>query len=418
MRQFHSKKKDVAAPESVRAIAVRCLTRWAKGGIFAETLIDRSGATLSSPDRALLQAIVLGTLRHLRRLEYICNSLRQGKLEDAARWPILTGLCQLFVLNLAEHAVVSETVNVVPKRLKGLVNAILRNALRRKEAFLQEEATLPLGVRYSMPDWLVKRWVNEFGTDETVQMLEWIQHAPPVYVRLNPLNPMQVPAEWEAHPVAAGWYRLPSGVPLAALKAGQVYIADPSTRYCIELLSPQPGETILDACAAPGGKSAAMIAATRGDIHLLATDSAPHRLPQLEDNLRRAGGNDVRVRCHDWTQPCPQELRQSFDAVLLDVPCSNSGVLQRRVDARWRLSVDEFAELAALQTRILEQACEAVRPGGRLVYSTCSIDCQEDRAVVDAFLASHPEFSLVRDYLALPHREKADGAYAALLVRS
>ena len=95
MRQFHSKKKDVAAPESVRAIAVRCLTRWAKGGIFAETLIDRSGATLSSPDRALLQAIVLGTLRHLRRLEYICNSLRQGKLEDAARWPILTGLCQL-----------------------------------------------------------------------------------------------------------------------------------------------------------------------------------------------------------------------------------------------------------------------------------------------------------------------------------
>lgn len=417
MRHSHTTVKKDAVPESVRAIAVQCLVRWAKGGIFAETLIERSGKSLSAPDRALLQAIVLGTLRHLRKLEFICGCLRQGKLEDAARWPILTGLCQLFVLKLAEHAVVSETVNVVAKRLKGLVNAILRNALRRKEQLEQDVEKQPLAIRYSMPNWLVKRWIDEFGQEETIEMLEWMQHAPPVYVRLNPLNPMEVPSDWAAHASAPGWYRIPSGVPLAALKAGQVYIADPSTRYCIELLNPQCGERILDACAAPGGKSAAMIAATRGDIHLLATDSAPHRLPQLQDNLHRAGGNDVCVRCHDWTQPCPSELKQTFDAVLLDVPCSNSGVLQRRVDARWRLSTDEFTELAALQSLILTQACEAVRPGGRLVYSTCSIDRQEDRAVVDAFLQSHPEFSLVRDYLALPHREQADGAYAALLQR-
>ena len=418
MRQSPTTRNKEAGSDSVRAIAVQCLARWAKGGIFAETLIERKGCGLSTPDRALLQAIVLGTLRHLRKLEFICGTLRQGKLEDAARWPILTGLCQLYILKLAEHAVVSESVNAAPKRLKGLVNAILRNALRRKVQIEHALGKQPLAVRFSMPNWLVKRWIDEFGQEETVAMLEWMQHAPPVYVRLNPLNPPEVPADWVAHAVAPGWYRIPSGVPFAALKAGQVYIADPSTRYCIELLAPQPGETVLDACAAPGGKSAAMIAATRGDIHLLSTDSAPHRLPQLEDNLHRAGGNDVRVRCHDWTQPCPPELKQAFDAVLLDVPCSNSGVLQRRVDARWRLSADEFSELAALQSRILTQACEAVRPGGRLVYSTCSIDRQEDRAVVDAFLQAHPEFSLVRDYLALPHREQADGAYAALLQRS
>ena len=108
----------------------------------------------------------------------------------------------------------------------------------------------------------------------------------------------------------------------------------------------------------------------------------------------------------------------AFDAVLLDVPCSNSGVLQRRVDARWRLSAQEIERLAQLQASILECACAAVRPGGRLVYSTCSIDGQEDRGVVDAFLARHPEFSLERDYLALPHREQSDGAYAALLMKS
>ncbi len=186
----------------------------------------------------------------------------------------------------------------------------------------------------------------------------------------------------------------------------------------MQLLAPAQGERVLDACAAPGGKSAAMIAASGGKISLLATDAEAHRLPKLRENLLRAGGGDVQVRQHDWTEPCPQEWKQAFDAVLLDVPCSNSGVLQRRVDARWRLKLEEFERLAELQGAILSSACEAVRPGGRLVYSTCSIDFQEDRAVVNAFLSAHPEFSLVKDYLALPHREQADGAYAALLQRN
>ena len=403
---------------SPRAIAYQCLTGWGKGGIFAETLIARHASGLPSHDRAMVQAIVLGTLRNMRWLQHICQTLRPAYLEENAKWLIWAGLCQLFVLKQAEHAAVAETVAVAPAKLRGLVNGILRNAVRRRAEFEAELPQLPLGVRYSAPDWLVKRWVNEFGAAEAEQMLAWNVQTPPVYVRLNPLRPMQVPAEWEPLPHADGWYKLPGGIPLAALKAGQVYVADPSTRYCIELLAPQKGEHILDACAAPGGKSAAMIAATAGDIHLLATDSAPHRLDQLKDNLLRAGGQDVQVACHDWTSLCPDALKGSFDAVLLDVPCSNSGVLQRRVDARWRMQPSEFDRLAQLQASILEQACSAVRPGGRLVYSTCSIDSQEDRQVVDAFLSRHPEFSLVRDYLALPHREHADGAYAALLIKS
>ena len=197
-----------------------------------------------------------------------------------------------------------------------------------------------------------------------------------------------------------------------------MYVTDPSTRYCVQLLAPQPGERVLDACAAPGGKSAAMLAATGGDLHLLATDVEEFRLKPLRVNLLRAGGKSVEVAQHDWTDPCPVEWSGAFDAVLLDVPCSNSGVLQRRVDARWRLSADEITRLAALQLQILESACAAVRPGGRLVYSTCSIDREEDRAVVDAFLSTHKDFTFVKEYLALPHREQADGAYAALLQRA
>ena len=250
-------------------------------------------------------------------------------------------------------------------------------------------------------------------------MLCWNSLTPRVYARVNPVNPpAEIPEAWESLPELQGWYRLHGALPLEMLKAGQLYVTDPSTRYCVQLLAPQPGERVLDACAAPGGKSAAMLAATGGDLKLLATDVEEFRLKPLRENLLRAGGKDVQVAQHDWTQPCPADWAGEFDAVLLDVPCSNSGVLQRRVDARWRLSAEEITRLAELQLTILEQACVAVRPGGRLVYSTCSIDREEDRAVVEAFLARHKEFSLVRDYLALPHREQADGAYAALLRRT
>ena len=404
-------------PPRPRHIAWKCLLRWGQGGIFAETLIAREAEGLSVQDRALVQAIVLGVLRNLRFLEYLCSRLRSGHLEDSVRWLILCGLCQLFILRKADHAAVSETVSLAPQRVRGLVNGVLRNAVRRREEFLDLLPELPWGIRYSAPDWLVERWIRNFGADEAHQLLSWNVGTPPVYARINPLLPPDIPREWEPLEHAPGWFRLPAGLPVEDLRQGRIYIADPSTRYCVEMLAPRSGERVLDACAAPGGKSAAMIAATRGEIDLLATDAEQHRLPQLRENLARAGACKVEVCRFDWSAPCPVEWCGAFDAVLLDVPCSNSGVLQRRVDARWRLRPEEITRLAALQQKILCSACEAVRPGGRLVYSTCSIDAEEDSAVVQAFLADHPDFELVKDYLALPHREMADGAYAALLHR-
>ena len=403
---------------SVRYLAWKCLLRWSQGGIFAETLIARAAAEhkLAHADRSLLQAIVYDTLRHMSWLDHIRKTLRPGKLEEKMRWLVLMGLCQLFVLRQAEHAAVGETVRLAPQRVRGVVNGMLRNAARRKAEFDAEHEKLPLAVRFSTPSWLVKRWQREFGEPDTSAMLEWNSLTPPVYARLNPLNPpAEIPECWEPLPALPLWYRLHGPLPLEVLRAGQLYVTDPSTRYCVKLLAPQPGERVLDACAAPGGKSAAMLAATGGDLHLLATDVEEFRLAPLRENLLRAGGRDVQVAQHDWTRPCPAEWCGAFDAVLLDVPCSNSGVLQRRVDARWRLSAGEITRLAALQLQILEQASAAVRPGGRLVYSTCSIDREEDRAVVDAFLATHKDFTFVEEYLALPHREQADGAYAALL---
>ena len=205
-------------------------------------------------------------------------------------------------------------------------------------------------------------------------------------------------------------------LPLEDIQAGSLYVADPSTRYAIDLLAPRPGEEILDACAAPGGKAAAIIAATGGKARLTATDLHEHRLPTLQENLDRQGSASVKTAQADWSQPCPPEWERHFDAVLLDVPCSNTGVIQRRVDVRWRVTPAEIRRLAALQKSILENASRAVKPGGRLVYSTCSIDAEEDGLLVRDFLRNHPEWTLKEEKLILPHQEKSDGAYAALLI--
>lgn len=405
---------------NVRRLAWKGLLRWAEGGVFAETLVQQAATQhdLDHADRAFLQALVYETLRNLSWLDHLRKRLRPAALEADIRWLVLIGLCQLFLLKQVEYAAVHETVSLAPRRVRAVVNAMLRSAVRRRGELEQERCSLPLSVRYSTPSWLVNRWVKQFGTPETEAMLEWNSRTPLLYARLNPLNPpATIFPDWCPVEGAPGWFRLKK-LPLRELQAGQVYVADPSTRHCIRLLAPCAGERILDACAAPGGKSVAILGAAGGDVCLLATDSEKHRLAPLLDNLCHAGGRHVQVLCHDWTQSCPRKWEQSFDAVLLDVPCSNSGVVQRRVDVRWRLDEQEFSRLSVLQLRILEQAARAVRPGGRLVYSTCSIDEEEDRLLVEQFLAGHPEFWLKEDYLALPHREQADGAYAALLVRT
>lgn len=405
---------------SPRDLALQFLRRWEAGGVFAETLIRDASRELSPSDRALVQAIVLGTLRHLRRLDHILHTLRGGRPVQAdARRLLLCGLCQLVVLQMPAYAVVNEMVNLAPRHLRPLVNGVLRQAARRAEEWEAELPQLPPGVRYSMPEWIVKRWTARWGADECHALLQSMGEPAPVCLRLNALRPLPaIPADWAPVPEAEGWYTLTEGaLPAAELQAGQVYVADPSTRYCLELLSPQAGERILDTCAAPGGKSAGILSATLGGCHLLATDAEQHRLPMLRDNLARTGATDVRVEHHDWTRPCPRHWQAAFDAVLVDAPCSNSGVFRRRVDARWRLTPTELKSLTATQLTILKHAAQAVRPGGRLVYSTCSIEDDENRRVVEKLLQLCPDYTLERDILALPHRVHSDGAYAALLHR-
>ncbi len=399
----------------VRQAAVSALRAWAKGHDYAETLIERHAQRrkLSSADRGLLQAILFGVLRHRRMLDHWIGKLRDGKVDAETRDILRVGLCQILIMGLPDHAAVNETVEAGKASVRSLINAVLRRAILSRKRLLEEMDDLPKPVAYSHPDWLYNRWRAAFGTRNAISLMEWNNLPATTYFRTNPLAP--APDSLPGNPVddAPAFYQLDGSLPSALLASGAVYIQDPATRHSVNLLAPLPGEKILDACAAPGGKAFLIAAALGSAEGLVCTDSNKKRLPRLEENLARLHAGKATVAVHDWTQPAPEKWHRSFDGILLDVPCSNTGVIRRRVDARWRLQAPDIERIAITQRKILENALACLKPGGRIVYSTCSIEHEENLGLVETFLTDHPELKLVSTQDALPFRDQTDGAFAA-----
>lgn len=401
----------------VRQAAVSALRAWAKGHDYAESLVERHAQRrmLSSADRHLLQAILFGVLRNRRLLDHWIGELRKGQLDPDTRDILRVGLCQILLLGIPDHAAVNETVEVGKAAVRGLINAVLRRAVVQRQRLLDDAKELPPAVALSHPDWLYKRWRLAFGKDEAIRLMEWNNQPAGVYFRVNPLAGEHGPMPGVAVEGAESFYKLEGPFPSQLVSAGAVYIQDPATRHAVELLGPLCGERILDACAAPGGKAFLAAAAMGGGEGIDCTDSNEKRLPRLIENLERLHVRGVDVRVHDWNQSAPAEWHGKWDGILLDVPCSNTGVIRRRVDVRWRIQPQDVERLVVTQRRILENAAPCVAVGGRLVYSTCSIDQDENLGVVKSFLADHPEWKLVSERVVLPFRDASDGAYAARL---
>ena len=401
----------------VRQAAVPALRAWAKGHDYAETLIDRHAQRrkLSTADRGLLQAILFGVLRHRRLLDHWIGKLRDGKLDPETRDILRVGLCQLIILQIPEHAAVNETVEAGKASVRSLINAVLRRAVTSRKRLLDEIDDLPPAVVHSHPDWLFNRWKSSFGKASAIELMEWDNKPASVFFRLNPLTeaPEEIPGK--AVGSAPGFYQLSGPIPTALIASGQIYIQDPATRLAVELLDPKPGERILDACAAPGGKAFLIAAALGSAANLVCTDSNEKRLPRLQQNLERLHAGTAETSVHDWTKPAPDAWHGAFDGILLDVPCSNTGVIRRRVDVRWRLQSPDIEKLVMTQRKILENALLCLKPGGRIVYSTCSIENDENLGQVESFLAAHSNLKLIETRDALPFRDQTDGAFAALI---
>ena len=406
-------------PLSTRKLALDVLFEWAKGQDYAAVLIDEAARDLNLPprDTALLQSLVLGVLRNQSLLDHWSDMLTEGKqLDRETRDALRLGLVQLHILGMPAHAAVNETVEYAG-RAGALVNAVLRRSQREEDKLRAAREAAPLHIRTSHPEWLVQRWIEQFGEPMTAAICESNQVQSPTYVRVNKLH-AKTPAFEFTRDCGDGFFEVDS-LPHSAIQSGAVYVQDPSTAIAPGLLAPTPSHSVLDMCAAPGGKTAIMAQMMRNDGRILATDSSAKRILRLTQNMERLGIKNVTPMAHDWLRaPGGPRENKKFDRILIDVPCSNTGVMRRRVDVRWRLKPTDFDTLAETQKAMLEAALGVLAPGGIIVYSTCSIDETENDQIIKQAIETHRELAVIEKKQTFPHRDGIDGSYAAALNRA
>jgi 16S rRNA (cytosine967-C5)-methyltransferase len=412
---------------SARQIALKALWLWRKQKRFANSIISElfANTELTSSDRAFALELFYGVLRNLTLLDFWIACLRASRVESNLRDILRLGFYQLFLLKTAEHAAVHETVELTPKRQRTIINAMLRAATRQRSDLLTRAEAQPLFVRTSHPQFLVERWQQHFGAEHAEKLCEWNNLPAPVYARINLLRidrteflrsyPKSRPVSDNPNFVEVG------SLPSDALERGHCYIHDPSTAIACQLLDPKPGERILDACAAPGGKTgyAAQLMENLGTI--MACDRDLERLEILKENMGRLGVSIVQILGHDWTHGCvPPEIASvaPFDCILIDAPCTNTGVMRRRVDLKWRLRRTDFDRMQQRQIEIVRALIPLLKPKSALVYSTCSLEPEENEEVVRRILAEMPILRLEAERDSLPFHDGLDGAFAAKLIRA
>lgn len=399
-------------PAPIRGLALDVLGEWAAGERFAADLLDHAqrDCGLVGPDAAFLRDIVLTTLRNLSLLDHWIAVLTDNKhLDHRSRWGLRIGLCQLLILKVSEHAAVNETV-AATGRARSLINAVLRRACRESAELIAMIDALPLETRTSHPKWLIEHWIGLFGEAKTTALCEWNQVPAPICARINRLYP-----QTDAGPDD---FIVCESLPREDLSIGKVYMQDPSTALAPRLLAPQHGQRVLDACAAPGGKTALLAQLMDNTGEIIACDVSPGRLRRLDGNLNRLHVTNARIEEHDWSQPeIPAFAKDGFDRILLDVPCSNTGVMRRRVDVRWRLKPEDIQAQTQTQSLLLQNCLRALKPGGILVYSTCSIEPAENEQLVARVLESMSGFEPIKVRQSFPPDDQIDGAFAAAIRR-
>ncbi|MBW4652289.1 MAG: 16S rRNA (cytosine(967)-C(5))-methyltransferase [Kaiparowitsia implicata GSE-PSE-MK54-09C] len=400
-------------PRQVALLALLAVQRGAFADVALHDALNR--ADLSAVDRGLTTELVYGTVRRGRSLNALIQQFA-SKPPPPKLVPILQlGLYQLrYLSHIPPSAAVNTTVDLAKHNglggLAGFVNGLLR-AYGRSHAAGVDPLDLPsdpvqrLGVLHSYPDWIVQVWVDQVGWAAAEALCQWFNQPPRLDVRVNELQTSvtQVQQAWLAAGVESE--RLPQNPQglrlrqhIGAVQAlpgfaeGWWAVQDSSAQLVSHLLDPQPGETVIDACAAPGGKTT-HIAELMGDRGVVwAGDRSANRLKKVAENAQRLRLHSIHIQAAD-SRELPQFAHQA-DRVLLDVPCSGLGTLHRHADARWRQTPETILPLAQLQQELLSQAATWVKPGGLMVYSTCTLHPVENEAVIQAFLAQHPTWQI------------------------
>ncbi len=416
-----------------------------RGGDLLDVAFDRRTQALDARDRRWVQELVWGSLRRRSGLDAILDARVKGgivRLDDDVGDLLRLGAYQLLYMgSVPPYAAIAQTVELVKQRhgqgAGGLANAVLRRIDRERDAL---DVAIPLdpidalAQEHGHPRWIVARWVARWGAVETARLLEGNNTQGPIFIRPFGIVTEQLEATLEAGgvtateaPLARGSLALPTGVALTelgAFKQGLFFVQDPAATLVAQYAAIAPGSVVADLCAAPGGKALEL---SRTAAVVLAADRGPTRVKRLAENVRRVDAHNVHVFAADVRDAAIAQV----DVVLLDVPCTGTGTFRRHPDARWRLKISDLAVMAAAQRALVRSAAMLVKPGGLLVYSTCSLEPEENDSQVESFLAEHPGWTLepppegavpaeVLDagrLRVLPHRHGVDGAFAARLRR-
>ena len=436
-----------------RGIAVKILNRVERTDSYLDKLLDAElrSPELNDPDKGLLSEIVHGVLRWQNKLDWVLNGFSHGnfaKSEINVKNTLRVALYQVLFLERVPHAAaVNEGVEFI-KRIRGdkpagLVNAVLRNIIRNIEGIRYpdpaDDEVQYLAVFYSHPHWIVKRWLARFGSEEVRKLLTANNERPGLSLRINRLKvePAQFLKMLEQQQIPyTGSSHIDYFVKVKSLsRIGQMdlfrngffTIQDESAALPCILLGARPGERVMDLCAAPGGKTTNIGEMMKNEGEILATDKYEAKLNLIRSSCERLGLKNVRLLAADASTLEQEQVER----VLLDAPCTGLGVLAKKPDIKWKRDASDLIKLSHLQKELLENASRLVKPGGVLVYCTCTTEPEENQEIVKKFLARHPEFRLdnARQFVSgdlvsddgfvetLPHRHGMDGSFAARLVK-
>jgi 16S rRNA (cytosine967-C5)-methyltransferase len=428
-----------------RRAAYTVIRRVFEQGAFADRALHTAVADLDGRDRALAMTLAYGTVQRMRTLDHVLSAFVSRPLERLEP-PVLAalrlGLFQmLFLGGVTDYAAVNESVELAKRESRGgsqLVNAVLRRAGRegaKRLEQLDDRTPEHAAVLHSVPDWLAQMWWQELGPDRARALLASVNIPAESALRANSLRstPEQVKAALQASSAARSappWEDQPNLPELPEMliidgafdafgselfTSGALMPQARGSAVVARVLAPEPGERVLDLCAAPGGKTTHLAALMCGEGELVAVEVHPGRARALEETCRQMGADNVRVvqvDAREFSDP------QAFDRVLVDPPCSGLGTLQARPDLRWQPRRGQIAELADRQAQLLRAGAAQLRPGGSIVYSVCTISRQEADQVVDEFVAELPDFSCEQRWQLLPSTDGTDGFFIALLRRA
>ena len=445
------KVKENITKINAREIALKIIDSVLTEGAYANIALGKalSKNNLTDQDRRFVTELVYGTIKAKGTIDWLLIqqvSRSLAKIDSIILNILRLGIFQIYYLErIPDSAACNESVNLAKKYghlgTVKFVNGVLRNIIRNKEQIkfpaLEDNPELRVALTKQHPEWLVKRWIVEYGLEETLALCDFDNEIAPLCLRTNTLAISRdelldklMAEEWECEP--SKWS--PEGIVCTKItglnailaKYGQYfYIQDESSMLVGRILAPQSGEQILDLCAAPGGKTTHIAQLMRDEGCIIAVDNHEHKIELIKENAKRLGISSISTILADATQE-NVKWHEHFDRILVDAPCSGLGVLRRRAEARWRKTEQDLTEFPPVQQSILRQAASYLKPGGILVYSTCTLNEDENSKVVAQFLNDHDDFEyaslihplsgeLLKELKILPHKDQIDGFYICAL---